>query len=159
VKVTGAPGEASAVPLAAAPVAAASTGRTASVKNLAVVRGKNGMQVEIVASAPVTPQAMKLTSPDRVVLDLPNTVPAAKRELSVNGADIKMVRMARFQLDPPVTRVVVDLAANRDYEVVPAGNKIILKVHEAKVAQTVPAPEQAPVAVAAAPATATVASA
>jgi len=140
VKVTGG----SADSIAAAPTTATAaepvSGKTASVKNVSVVRGKSGMQVEILASAPVTPQAMKLSSPDRVVLDLPNTVPAAKREIVVNGASIKSVRMARFQVAPPVTRIVVDLAANQDYEVVPTGNKITLKLHEAKVAEAISAP-------------------
>jgi type IV pilus assembly protein PilQ len=136
---------------AAAAPSVAKSAKTVSVKNVAVVRGKSGMQVEILATGPVTPQTMKLASPDRIVLDLPNTIPAAKRELSVNGSDIKMVRMARFQLQPPVTRVVVDLAANRDYEVVPAGNKIILRFHEAKAAEIAAVPAQAPALVAAAP--------
>jgi len=35
---------------------------------------------------------------------------------------------------------VVDLAANQDYELVPSGNKITLKLHEAKVAETAAAP-------------------
>ena len=123
----------------AAQVPAKGDGKAASVKSLSVVRGKNGMQVEILASAPVVPQAMKLSSPDRVVLDLPNTVPSGKREIAVNGASIKAVRMARFQVAPPVTRIVIDLAANQDYEVVPAGNRITLKLHDAKVTETAPA--------------------
>jgi type IV pilus assembly protein PilQ len=119
------------------PAPVATSAKAVSVKNVSVVRGKNGMQVEILASAPITPQAMKLTSPDRVVLDLPNTVPTGKREIAVNGPSIKAVRMARFQVAPPVTRIVVDLAANQDYELVPAGNKITLKLHEAKIAEAV----------------------
>jgi len=142
VKVTG--GSAEATPEAptteAATAPAVPAGKTVSVKNVSVVRGKNGMQVEILASAPVTPQAMKLSSPDRVVLDLPNTVPAAKREIAVNGTSIKSVRMARFQMTPPVTRIVIDLAANQDYEVVPSGNKITLKLHEAKVVEAIATP-------------------
>src|SRR5437868_4120946 len=131
VKVTG-----TAAAEAAAP-APKSDSKVASVKNVSVVRGKNGMEVEILASAPVTPQAMKLASPDRVVLDLPNTIPTGKREIAVNGSSIKAVRMARFQVAPPVTRIVVDLAANQDYELVPSGNKITLKLHESKLAQAV----------------------
>src|SRR5882724_8836839 len=142
VKVTG--GSAEATPEAptteAATAPAVPAGKTVSVKNVSVVRGKSGMQVEILASAPVTPQAMKLSSPDRVVLDLPNTVPAAKREIAVNGASIKAIRMARFQMTPPVTRIVVDLAANQDYELVPSGNKITLKLHDAKVAEAIASP-------------------
>jgi type IV pilus assembly protein PilQ len=147
VKVTGTSTEATAD---AAPVMTAAPakadGKTASVKNISVVRGKNGMRVEILASASITPQAMKLTSPDRVVLDLPNTLPAAKREIAVNGTSIKSVRMARFQVSPPVTRIVVDLAADQDYEVVPSGNRITLKLHEAKMAQTAAAPVSVPTA-------------
>src|SRR3954467_13568100 len=140
VKVTGF-GSSAAEEVASSPAAPASKAdsKTASVKNVSVVRGKNGMQVEILASAPVTPRAMKLTSPDRVVLDLPNTVPTGKREIAVNGSSIKAVRMARFQVAPPVTRIVVDLAASQDYELVPAGNKITLKLHDAKLAQSAPA--------------------
>jgi len=155
VKVTGPQGEIASAQPVAAPLAA-KPAKTLSVKNVSVVRGKSGMQVEILATGPVTAQAMKLASPDRVVLDLPNTIPAAKRELSVNGSDIKTVRMARFQVQPPVTRIVVDLVANRDYEVVPAGNKIILKLHEAK-AEVAAVPVEAPAAATAAPETASVA--
>jgi type IV pilus assembly protein PilQ len=108
----------------------------ASVKNISVAHGKNGMQVEILASAPLTPHAMKLSEPDRVVLDLPNTVPTGKRDIAVNSSSIKAVRMARFQVSPPVTRIVVDLTANQDYELVPDGNKITLKLHEAKIAES-----------------------
>src|SRR5882724_1331564 len=155
VKVTGG----SAEPTPEAPTTEAATapavpaGKTVSVKNVSVVRGKSGMQVEILASAPVTPQAMKLSSPDRVVLDLPNTVPATKRDIAVNGASVKSVRMARFQMTPPVTRIVIDLAANQDYEVVPNGNKITLKLHDAKVADAIASPTSpAQTAVAAIPA-------
>jgi len=148
VKITGDGSTEETAPAAPAPVTKAE-GKAASVRNLSVVHGKNGMQVEILASAPITPQAMKLSSPDRVVLDLPNTVPTGKRDIAVNGSTIKTVRMARFQVAPPVTRIVVDLAANQDYEVVPVGNKITLKLHEAKTAEVAPVAD--PTAVTSAP--------
>src|SRR5205807_1986972 len=44
---------------------------------------------------------------------------------------IKDVRMARFQANPPVLRIVVDLNQDRDYELVPQGNKLLVKFHEA----------------------------
>ena len=99
------------------------------VRNVAVARGKGGMQVEISASGPITPKLMKLTGPDRLVVDLPNAIPAGHpRPIMVNGADIKSVRMGRFQQDPPVTRVVVDLVGARDCDIVPAGNKLVLRL-------------------------------
>ncbi len=104
-------------------------GTPATVRNIAVVRGKEGVEIEISANAPITPKAMKLAAPDRVVLDLLNTVPIPKsRAISVNSADVKSVRMARYQMHPPVTRVVVDLVAARNYEIVPSVNKLTVKI-------------------------------
>jgi type IV pilus assembly protein PilQ len=124
---------------APAPPVAGSTGPV-MVRNIAVTRGQGGMQVEISASAPLTPKTSKLTDPDRVVVDLPNAIPAGRpRSIVVNGADIKSVRMGQFQQDPPVTRVVVDLAGAREYELVPAGNKLVLKVRPEPSALLAPA--------------------
>jgi type IV pilus assembly protein PilQ len=115
------------------PAKAAPVSRPAShpvlVRNLAVARGKGGMQVEISASAPITPTLLKLTGPDRIVVDLPNAIPAGRpHAIMVNGADIKSVRMGLFQQDPPVTRVVVDLVGARDCDIVPAGHKLVLRL-------------------------------
>ncbi|MGZ4834369.1 MAG: AMIN domain-containing protein, partial [Terriglobales bacterium] len=110
------------------------------VRNIAVTRGQGGIQVEISASAPLTPKTLKLTDPDRVVVDLPNAIPAGHpRSIVVNGADIKSVRMGQFQQDPPVTRVVVDLAGAREFEIMPVGNKLVLKVRPEPSAVVAPA--------------------
>ncbi len=123
-----APEAVKATPAPAAP-AAHDNGRPVQVRNLAVVRGKDGMQVEISASGPLTPKLMKLTGPDRLVVDLPNTIPGGHHSpILVNSADIKSVRMAQFQQDPPVTRVVIDLLAPRDGEIASEGNKLVLKL-------------------------------
>ena len=104
-------------------------GAPVKVRTISVARGKSGMQVEISASGPVTPKLMKLTGPDRLVVDLPNAIPSGRqRPIMVNGSDIKSVRMGWFQQDPPVTRVVVDLVGARECEVVTAGNKVVLKL-------------------------------
>ncbi len=127
-------------PAKAAP-AAHPAGHPVLVRNIAVARGQGGMQVEISASGPITPKVMKLTGPDRLVVDLPNAIPAGHpRPIMVNGGDIKSVRVGRFQQDPPVTRVVIDLVAARDYEIVPAGNKLVLKLRAQRAAAAPSAP-------------------
>ena len=127
-------------PAKAAP-AAHPAGQPVLVRNIAVARKQGGMQVEISASGPITPKLMKLTGPDRLVVDLPNAIPAGHpRPIMLNGGDIKSVRVGRFQQDPPVTRVVVDLVAARDYEIVPAGNKLILKLRAERAAAAPSAP-------------------
>jgi type IV pilus assembly protein PilQ len=112
----------------------------AQVQHIWVSRSKDGLNVEIAANAPISGNALKLTGPDRIVIDLPNAVPTRRQhQITVNEGDVKGVRMARFQLDPPVTRVVVDLAAPHDYEVVGSGNKLVLKLKTVALAQIAPA--------------------
>ncbi|MGI9102268.1 MAG: type IV pilus secretin PilQ [Terriglobales bacterium] len=113
----------------------------AQLRHVSVVRGRHGMEIEIAGTGQMKPSLMKLTGPDRLVLDLVNTVPVGRqRPIVVNGNDIKSVRVGRFQLDPPVTRVVVDLAAPRDYEIVPSHNKLVLKLRAGQAPVVAAAP-------------------
>jgi type IV pilus assembly protein PilQ len=124
--------------------APAPNGQKVVLRHVSVLRGKGGMEVELSTSAPVTPNVLRLTSPDRIVLDLPNAVIAGRaRPIVVNGREIKSVRVGRFQADPPTARVVVDLASAQDYEVVSARGGVVLKLHPAQ-AQAQPEPKPDP---------------
>jgi len=119
--------------------------RPAMIRNVGVTRRNGAIAVEILASGALEPKAMKLTAPDRVVIDLPNAVPQGKgRELAVDSDGIKAVRYARYQLDPPVTRVVVDLKSAQDFQLTPAGNKLVLTLSETAAAKPETKPETAP---------------
>ena len=141
---------------APAPVAAPekhlSAARPVQVKHVSVVRGKSGMEIEISASAAVTPKVMKLTAPDRLVVDLPNAVPVgAPRPILVNGPEIKAVRMGRYQTNPPVTRVVVDLTSPQDYVIANSGNKLSVRLQPVMAQAEKPAEPTAMAAVQPAP--------
>ena len=123
------------------PAQAAASSRPVQVKHVSVQRGKAGMEVEITASAPIEPKVMMLTSPDRLVVDLPNAVPlTAQHPIVVNGPEIKSVRMGRFQSDPPVTRVVIDLTSALEYAVASSGNKLSVRLRSAVAQATTPVP-------------------
>jgi hypothetical protein len=63
-----------------------------------------------------------------VALDFANFVPAKElRNLLVGRAGVKGVRVGLFSSNPPVTRVVVDLAAPADFEIFPSGKSVIVK--------------------------------
>jgi len=101
--------------------------RTRRISNISVAQGKDGISVEVTGSGSITGKAMKLTGPDRIVLDIPNSLlDGRSRQIAVNSGDVKDVRAAHYQSAPPVTRIVVDMAAMHDYELVPAGNKLLL---------------------------------
>jgi len=123
-------------PAQEAALKAAATGRHATriaeIRNVGVVRGKNGIEIEISANAPLSPSALKLTSPDRVVIDLANATPMGRNKtIEVNSGDVKSIRVARYQLNPPVTRVVIDVASAQDFELAPGANHLKVKLHPA----------------------------
>ncbi len=128
---------------ASSPVAQATTAAATNpvlIRNIAVTRGANGMEISISpkTSAPAT--AMALSGPNRLVIDLPNALPAVKtKQILVNSADVKDVRVSRYQENPPVTRVVVDLANAQDFQLVPGDQDLVVKLHATAVAQATPA--------------------
>ncbi|HEY6274692.1 MAG TPA: AMIN domain-containing protein, partial [Terriglobales bacterium] len=125
------------------------------IRDISVSRAQQSVSVEISGSGPLTAKTMKLRSPDRLVLDIPNSVLEGRaRQIAVNADEVKDVRIARYQDAPPVTRIVVDLVATREFDVVPAGHKLVLKLRESATAP-VPASEKAATAAASAPVSAT----
>ena len=105
----------------------------AALQKVNVVRGDDGVSVEITARGQVTPQLSTLDAPARVVVDLPNTVAAtSQRQISVGNDGVKGVRVGMDGHTPPTTRVVIDLVQACRYELVPGGdNKLTLKLHTA----------------------------
>jgi type IV pilus assembly protein PilQ len=99
------------------------------LRNVQVVRAADGMEVAITSSAPIVPHTQAITGPPRLVVDLPNTVQARPfRRIAVDEDGVKAVRTGTDAQLPPTTRVVVDLAEARDYQVVTSGNLLVLKL-------------------------------
>src|SRR5262249_42300956 len=115
-------------------------------RNIAVSHSPQGLDVEITGTGPLTGKTMKLTGPDRLVLDIPNTVLEGRPgEIAVNSNGVKTVRAARYQDDPPVTRVVVDMTSARSFDLAPSGNKLVLKLNDVPSAAPSAVPSSAPV--------------
>ena len=127
---------------------AAPTSKHAALKRLNVVRGTDGISVEVTAIGEVTPKLSTLSSPPRVVLDLPNTVALTEQRHILVGSDgVNAVRVGMDGKVPPTTRVVVDLEQAMKYDLVPGADKMVLSLHAASLAA-----KKAPVVAHAAPA-------
>jgi type IV pilus assembly protein PilQ len=120
------------------------SGKLALVRNVSVTHGDEGVAVEIQANGPVEPVAMRLDSPDRIVVDIPNArLVGRQHSIAVNEGALKTVRVGRFKSDPPVTRIVLDLTSAQNYELMPQGNKVMVKLDGAVAHMETPlAPEQ-----------------
>jgi len=134
----------------AAPVAAAKpvavSAENNQLKHVNVVPNGDSIQVEISSSESVTPRVSKLSSPARVVVELPGTVVAsAQNKIPVGNGGVKGVRIGMDGKTPPTTSVVVDLDKALAYDVAPGpAGKLVLTLHTngpaPVVAKTSPAP-------------------
>src|SRR5580700_598034 len=103
-----------------------------------VVRGTgDAMEVEIQTSGvPVALDAQAITGPDRIVVDFPGALPASElRALQVNRGALKRVRAGLFFSNPPITRVVLDLAEPQSYRISTVPNAVVVKLSQVKPAQ------------------------
>ncbi len=128
------------------PAADSSAGAPVEVRNVAVVQGTKGnfTSVEVTANGPIQTRTMKLKSPDRIVIDLMNSVPAERpKTVAVNAKGIIAVRMGRFQADPPITRLVVDLSEACVFDVANRGNKLLIEIWPAASGAPAPSPAAA----------------
>lgn len=130
------------------------SGERAALEKVAVVSGSTGLNIELTTRGAVTPKVETLTSPDRLVVDLPNTALATSSTRVRVGRDgVTGVRMGTDA--SAMTRVVVDLERPCGYDLVSGtGNGLVLKLHTAtQTAKVAPAPAKvnSPVVAAAAP--------
>jgi AMIN domain len=112
----------------------------ARVQHLAVRGTPDAMEIEIVTSgAAVAPDTQAITGPDRIIVDFPGALPSANlRSVQINRGPLKAVRSGLFFNNPPITRIVLDLAGPQSYQisttqVSPTENKVLIKLNAAKL--------------------------
>ncbi|HEY3974859.1 MAG TPA: AMIN domain-containing protein [Candidatus Sulfotelmatobacter sp.] len=136
---------ASAVKPAAIPGAKPASASHNQLQGVHVAPGADGFQIEISSSQAVTPNVTKLTSPARLLVELPDTIVAsAQNKIPVGSGGVKGVRIGMDGKTPPTTSVVVDLEKQLAYELTPgSAGKLILILHTegaSAVAKNAPAP-------------------
>ena len=103
-----------------------------------VIRDTDNIRVEMSSQGAITPKVSTLNSPARIVVDLPGTVKATEQKnIAVDAAGVKDVRIGVGSQAHPATRVVVDLEKACKYDLTPGpAGKLILTLHANAVAQT-----------------------
>jgi type IV pilus assembly protein PilQ len=115
----------------------------AALQKISVTRGNGAISIEMTSKGATTPTVETLSSPARIVVDLPNTVMATLRNRIHVGSDgVSGVRVGTDASG--TTRVVVDLDRLCKYELVPGpGEKLILKLQTAAATESASTPVKA----------------
>ena len=88
-----------------------------------------------------------ISGPDRLIIDIPNTAPAATlRGISVNRGEVKSVRTSLFSTSPSVTRIVVDLNSPQVYHIVPNAGGLLVTLGDSSESSANAATASAPAA-------------
>jgi Tfp pilus assembly protein PilP len=130
---------------AAKPAVPPTSSQNNALERVNVVRNGDDVQIEISSREAVTPKVSKLSSPARLVVELPATVMATpQNKIPVGSAGVKGVRIGMDGKTPPTTSVVVDLEQACSYDMAQgAGNKLVLTLHAGALAKSAPAPTPA----------------
>jgi Tfp pilus assembly protein PilP len=109
------------------------------LQHVNVVAEADGFRIEISSTQSVTPRLSKLNSPDRVLVELPETALASSQsKIPVGSAGVKGVRIGMDGKTPPTTSVVIDLEKPLAYELTPGpAGKVILTLHSQGAAPSV----------------------
>jgi type IV pilus secretin PilQ/predicted competence protein len=102
----------------------------ANLYEVVPVRTGNGVVVELKADRTLKVTSFTLPEPRRLVLDLSGVVNHVGQHLMpVNAPLVSQIRVAQFQTTPePVTRVVVDLRSDAEYQVDGTADGAIISV-------------------------------
>ena len=97
----------------------------------------NNDQVSLSLSQLMPYDVFSLTSPDRLVIEVPGTAYKGGNTIKRSGGSlVKRVRGYQFKENPLISRIVVDLNSPVDYKAVAQENQVIISLSENKLAAT-----------------------
>lgn len=85
---------------------------------VAKIEGTPVLEVQVIGNGTLEYRTLRLTNPERLVLDIPNTRNQIRqKQLAVNATPLRAVRIGQLSQKPLVSRVVMDLEAKTPFQV------------------------------------------
>jgi hypothetical protein len=113
------------------------TAQSAQIRHVAVAKSGGITQIEIETSRRLVPLTQVVTDPDRLVIDFSDAVPGPQlRTVAGGNGEVKGVRVGRVTVNPPVTRIVVDLKSPQPFQLFPSSKSVIVKIGDGGASAT-----------------------
>lgn len=109
------------------------------VRSVTILPENDTSTIAIISTGPLTPKLQVVEDPLRLVVDLPGAMQSTVRKrIPFRNAQVKGIRISQNQADPPVTRIVVDLAGPVLYTWDALGNRLNIRVRADQAATAKP---------------------
>jgi len=128
---------------ASAPVSNSSA--SAAIRQISIAKDGDVPEVLVLGTGSFNYHELRLSKPDRLVLDFKSTHMSAAKKISSNFAPIREVRAGQFS--PQVARVVIDLSGASPYQIKHVDGGIAVEFAAASASNSAPssdAPQSAP---------------
>ncbi len=99
-----------------------------SISGVAVSAQNGQVDVHIEASGRLRPTASVFSNPDRIVVDLANAYCDRARRIPVHKGDVKDIDVSLYLLNPPVTRIVLNLTRPHGYHLLSSRDSLTIRV-------------------------------
>ena len=102
--------------------------RQGTVSRVTII-SNDPFQLQIQTNATEAPQTQIVSSPERLIVDIPNALPGpALHGISVHRGEVRGVRISLFSTTPAITRIVVDLNQPQWYKVTPNATGVLVSL-------------------------------
>ena len=130
---------------AAAPAPAMHKSKAVTLHRVNVLGSGNDIGIEISTGQRLIAETQTLSDPDRIVIDLLGATPGdVVTPIEVNRGGVRRVRVGLRSANPPVTRVVVELAGPQRFQIFPTSDAVIVKLGSGEPQSASGAPPAAP---------------
>ena len=87
-----------------------------AIKTLKSTKRPDHFKLEIFSTGQMEPKVYALTHPDRLVIDVPDTIYDATGSFKVLSGIVNAVRTTQYGFDPPLSRIVIDLEKKAEFK-------------------------------------------
>ena len=93
------------------------------IRRVGFTEEANFVKIEIYSTKPADFDLKRFHDPERIVVDIPNSLYGAEGYKEINKGGVLRVRASQFKAEPPASRIVVDTEKEYSYKTIISGDK------------------------------------
>ncbi len=110
------------------------------IRKVSVTGEANSVKIDIYSTKPVDFDLKRFRDPERIIVDVPNSLYGAQGYQEINSGGVLRVRASQFKAEPPASRIVVDTERELYFKAVVSEDKKHMTLTIEKEKKEIPKP-------------------